>query len=130
MDLAVVWRSRRWRRLLNLIDGLPRNSHVRHAQAHDADVAEAQATLPVPDPVDYTVPFTEWSPETELLTLLVELLGEHLALTSAINSKDQKVHHPKPLPRPWRAIDAVLARKVDDAYDDLLADIARAQEAG
>ena len=73
------------------------------------------------------VSFTEWTTEAELLTLVAELVGELLALTSAVNSRDHIVHHPKPLPRPRRAFDEAWARRVDALYDDLLADIERAQ---
>jgi len=73
---------------------------------------------------------SEWTTEVELLTILVDLLGEHLAFTAAVNSSDHKVHHPKPLPRPVRAIDRAMARVMDDLYDDLLADIESAQGEG
>lgn len=130
VDLATAWRSRRWRRLLNLIDGLPAASHKGEAMAQDDELAQDQARELSGQLGEPTRSLTEWTTETELLTLLVDLLGEHLAFTAAVNSTDHKVHHPKPLPRPVRAIDRAMAHVMDDLFDDLMSDIEAAQGEG
>lgn len=73
---ADMWRARRWRALLNLLDHLPQNTHYQHALANDPEhakrVAEYQAnhqgekkTAP---------PWHVWSPELAKLTDIADIL--------------------------------------------------------
>ena len=96
--------------------------------SQDEELAERQAEWAAEDKIEPAVPLTDWTPETELLTLLGDLVGDLIAVTVAINSRDGHIQHPKPLPRPRLALDELLARRRDAQYDDLLAEIERVQE--
>lgn len=114
-------------RLLNYIDRLPRASHYRHERAHDEELAELQAKYgSVVDQVETDVPFTEWTPEREIMTVATEAI---LALTATVQAalSDGTMRKPDPLPRPSRAIDKVRARLEVDAYEALIAKVEEAR---
>lgn len=104
-----------------MVDRLPRTSQFRHEYSQDDEVAEAWAEVdeddrPVPD-----IPLTEWSPEAERLSDIVDLLGEHIAVLVAVNSKDGKVKSPPAARRPKTALDRVAASAEDRSYEELMA---------
>lgn len=99
--MAEEWRSRRWRRLLNVIDGLRRTSHFVQAISDDDEYADMLATQPPersrgPQLLDY-------SPEREALDMVVDRLGEVLQTLVAVNGgKPPKI---RPVRRPDTAAD-------------------------
>lgn len=99
-----MWRERRWRDLLTLIDWLPRNSAYMQAISDDEEFAEH--VLNDPDASkkgDRRPRVSEWSIEVEKLTDVVDRLGEVMqAVVAAAGSKPPKV---RPQPRPKTAID-------------------------
>jgi hypothetical protein len=106
--------------MLNLIDRLPRASHLRHEMAQDEELARLQMERADPaQQIAEAVPFTEWTPETELLTYIGDVIAEQLAVLIAANS-DGQVKRAKPLPRPSLAYDRLLQEASDRAYQDLL----------
>jgi hypothetical protein len=97
VDLAVLWRSRRWRRLRNLIEGLPRNSAYVEAVAGDEDLA---MSLPEPSG-EHVERWSEFSPEREMLMVIADRVGELIrAQVAASGGKPPKL---APLPRPVTA---------------------------
>lgn len=72
-----MWQNRQWRRLLNLIDGLPRNSLYSEALAADTELAQSLLDLEmsgqVPPP-EAKVRISEWSPEREADADIVDWL--------------------------------------------------------
>lgn len=129
LDLAAEWRSRRWRRLLNIIDGLPRTSAFRCAYANDDDAVAAWLEANDGEPPAPEVPLDEWSPEVERLTDLMDLVAENTAVLIAANSEGG-YKPPKPADRPKTAFGRVLARRDDAAFDDLLAQIEASKRKG
>lgn len=131
MDLLDLWRDKiTVRKVLNLVDRLPRHSQFRAEFVQDDEIAEQWASehdgeRPVPD-----VPVTEWTPEVERLTELVDVLAENTAILAAANTKDGRYRAPQRMPRPHTAYARVLARREDDAYQDLLADIEASKRGG
>ncbi|HEX8632244.1 MAG TPA: hypothetical protein VF755_29145 [Catenuloplanes sp.] len=106
VDLVGQWQARRWRRLLNLIDGLPRTSAYAEALADDEQLAEQLLDRP---PGPGRVPMSEFSPELEMLTNVFDRLGELIqAVTAAAGGKPPKV---RPHPRPRTAMDRVRQRR-------------------
>jgi hypothetical protein len=70
--MGALWRSRRWRLLLNIIDHLPRNSYYQEAvsknKEHVQNIAEAMGGKK--DGEAYRPPMHTYSTEVELLQFL------------------------------------------------------------
>lgn len=112
LDLNAEWQARRWRRLLNLLDGLRRTSHVYEAMTQDEDLAEMWLEQERRGQVsDRKVRrrMTEYSVEAELLSYTVDRLGE-LILAQAV-SKGSKRRKIDPMPRPETAMHRVRERR-------------------
>jgi hypothetical protein len=101
-----MWRSRRWRKLLNLIDQLPRNSHYVEAQLDDEDLAEILATEPAGEPVRR---ISEWTPEVETLSVVADRLVDVVNVLRQVNGG--QATELRPQPRPSTAIDRVRTRQ-------------------
>lgn len=117
MDLATEWRGRRWRKLLNLIDHLPRDSAYVEAIANDDAMAD-QLVEQVPE----TAPgprLSDWSPEVEALYALVDRVTELIHLTAAVNGA--KPGRMQPAPRPVTAFDRARIRRRVRKHRDLVA---------
>lgn len=80
IDLGQLWRARRWRKLLNLIDQLPRDSHYVEAQLDDEELAALMLTLPAPAA---SRRMSEWTPEVEALAVVIDRLTEVIAVQIA-----------------------------------------------
>lgn len=114
LDLSTEWQSRRWRRLLNLLDGLRRTAHVHEAMALDEDLAEAYLDLERRRGQDAprgkaTRRVNEFTVEAELLSYAVDRLGELLsAYAIGRGGRRRKV---EPMPRPESALHKVRQRR-------------------
>jgi hypothetical protein len=120
-----MWRRGQWRKLLNLIDHLPRNSHYSQAVSLDPEharlIAEAQESGKVkssPAP-----PMATWSPETERLTAIIDLLKHLIYLTSAVNGGKGK--SPDPELRPESAMTKIKAEQRQKRHEALAARVLR-----
>lgn len=122
-----MFRTRRWRLLLNLIDHLPRNSSYVEAQLADTELAEAllasDQEMPAP-----RRRMSEWSPEVEALAAVVDRLGEVVAVLVAVNGG--KPGQLKPYLRPVTAADEVRARQAHQSHLRLLSKITYQDEEG
>lgn len=115
-NLGEMWRRREWRRLLNLIDHLPRWSYYSTAVANDDDHAEAlakaQANAPKAEEAeDPGLPQTLFTPEVGALADLVDAVNRldfHLVAINSDKGKGPKT--PKPYPRPRTALDRARKR--------------------
>lgn len=117
VDLAREWRSRRWRRLLNLIDHLPAHSAYAEALAADEDLAVAVLAHPQPDGA--TGPrVSEWTSERAALAEISDKLSTLIAATiAAAGSRPPKLI---PSPRPRVAADQVRERQRAAAHLSLV----------
>lgn len=111
-----MWKRRRWRELLVLIDWLPRNSAYMEALADDEEMAEI--ALSEPRNEDDRPPrgprISEWSPELEALTGIIDRLGEVIqAQIAAAGGKPRAV---RPQPRPTTAMDKIREKKRREAH--------------
>lgn len=121
-DLGQLWRSRRWRLLLNLIDHLPRHSYYSHAVAHDEEhaklLAKAQAERAeqgeqkAPSP-----PLFQWTPEVNALADLIDAVHSMHHTLRLVNSDPKKKQPtpPAPYPRPQTAIQGATQRAKHEA---------------
>lgn len=105
-----MWRDRRWRDLLALIDWLPRDSAFMEAMSEDEEVAEEFLSRDENvKPKGNRPRISEWSPELEKITEVVDRLGEVMQAVVASNGgKPPKI---RPQPRPRTAIDRMRERK-------------------
>lgn len=118
VDLAAEWQSRRWRRLLNLIDRLPRNSFLAEAVAADEDAAQAWLDSGA-QPGDRGERFSEWSPERDALERLGDTL--QVAVQAIVASTGQKPPAFKPAPRPVTEVERLRERRRILAHRALVA---------
>jgi hypothetical protein len=116
VDLGTEWRARRWRRLLNFIDGLPRNSAFVEAMSNDVELAEAMAVFDPPTSAVRLV--SEWSPTVETLTTILDRLGE-LIQTVAVVGRAKPGRVPS-APRPVTAMDRVRKRRREMKHKSLV----------
>jgi hypothetical protein len=119
IDLGTEWRARRWRRLLNLIDRLPRNSAYIAAVAADDDVADAIAQRDDGDQVGQRRELTDWTADVELLSMLYDRVGELIQATVA--SRGVRPTRLQPAPRPVTALERARRRARIRQHDDLVA---------
>lgn len=118
MDLAAEWRGRRWRKLLNIIDRLPRDS--AYVEAISEDDALADAMISSEQPTDQPVRrLSDWSAEVELLTALVDRVSELIQVIVAVNGA--KPSAPPTAPRPVTAFDRARDRARQRRHQSLVA---------
>ncbi len=110
---------------MNLIDRLPRASHLRHELSQDEDLARRQAEMedrhPVRTPdISPPVPLTEWTTEAEFLAAAVDRLGELAALIASTHA-EKRVSPPPRMPRPSTALARLRAAASETSYSELMA---------
>ena len=117
IDLAECWRSRRWRKLLNLIDGLDESSAFQEALAQDDEIAAGY----VGDdgaPAQYRPRASDWTAQTRLFAAMHDRLGEVVqGLIAMSGNKPPKLD---PWPRPEIAATRAQREKSRRDYDELL----------
>lgn len=122
-DLGALWRSRRWRYLLNLIDHLPGWSYFADAVSNDEEHAEmlvkaqqAQGADASAPPVITGPPLHTWTPERAALASVEDAVNRVAHALIVVNSdpKKGKPEPPKPVQRPSTAIEK--ARKRADFH--------------
>ncbi|MFF4547255.1 hypothetical protein ACFY1J_24015 [Streptomyces sp. NPDC001406] len=123
--MAALWRTRRWRFLLNLIDHLPRTSHFVAAMADDDELAEQ-----LPEPEGDTHPsLIEYSPVVERLDLVVDRLGE--VFTAVVNGYAKKKQKPpRAQRRPQTARDRARLKRRKMRHALILARLKEAADTG
>jgi hypothetical protein len=117
LDLATEWRSRRWRKLLNIIDGLPRTSAFVNAMANDDEIADV--LLEAAERQSSRPTLEEYTPEREALDAVRDLLGQVVAGLLVLNR--QKPPRLKLVPRPETAIDRARRRQQLRRHESLVA---------
>jgi hypothetical protein len=109
-DLGVLWRGRRWRLLLNLIDHLPRHTWTQQAMADDPEyaqkiadaVAARKAKMVVDDDeLAWSPPLQQYTPEVEALASVVDAVNA-LRTTFIMANSEKGAQPPQipPYPRP------------------------------
>lgn len=116
IDLAQLWRSRRWRLLLNLIDRLPRESHYVEAMLDDEQYALLVADMPLSEPERR---MREWTPELEALATVADRLVDVIDVLSIANGG--KASELRRSIRPVTAIERVRNRQRQRKHEALVA---------
>lgn len=112
LDLAEQWAGRRWRRLLNLLDGMRRTSYLHEAMMLDEDLAQQyleQERRASAAESKARRRMTEFSTEVELMSVAVDRLGELITVLAA--SRGSKPRRVQPMPRPESALTKVRERR-------------------
>jgi hypothetical protein len=123
LDLAVEWRSRRWRRLLNIIDRLPRDSAYIDALSQDDEFAAAYARDDDDSSAKPVRRMAEWSPSVEILTLILDRLGEVVQAVAALGGvKPRKLPR---APRPVTASERLASRRRHEGHKALVSRVLR-----
>ncbi len=122
-----MWRSRRWRHLLNIIDRLPRHSAFAESLADDDELATVLARMPQRDGVP-SRRMREWSPEVELLSVLGDRIAELIQAVGA--TKGAKPRQVRALPRPVTAMQRRRAAARKDKHKSLVARLLPGRSAG
>lgn len=117
IDLAQLWRGRRWRLLLNLIEHLPRGSAFAEAVAEDDDLADRNAVRPTRR---RSPPVSEFTPDVELLAAVHDRIGNLITVVAA-TSGSKKPPKPKPWPRPVTAAERAERRRAKSDFNDIVA---------
>lgn len=112
-----------WRRLLNLIDHLPRNSYYVEAMADDEELAEMALSAPERLDVPTGPRVSQWSLEAEIIAAAVDRLGEMFAVT--IVSNGGKPPRLTPYPRPVTATERVRSRLRRERHASLVSRVLR-----
>lgn len=119
VDLAQLWRQRRWRFLLNLIDHLPRDSAFIEALAEDDELADRNVARP-DNGRRRTPPISEFTPDVELLAAVYDRLGNLITVVAA-TAGSKRPPKPKPWPRPVTAIERARHRRAKAEFDEIVA---------
>lgn len=114
-DVGTLWRSRRWRLLLNLIDHLPQNTWYQAAVSTDVEhammVLEAQKEAKKrkrPGDAPPGPSLAIWSPEVDMLAKVVDAIG--WTTFAVAKSQGGKPKEPKAVPRPATAMEVARLR--------------------
>jgi hypothetical protein len=105
LDLNTEWRARRWRRLLNFLDGMRRTSHVHEAMAQDDELADLWLERERKGEVPESKPrrrITEFGVSEELQSVIADRLGELIQVQAG--GKGANRRRVDPMPRPETAL--------------------------
>lgn len=94
--LTDLWRRRRFRYLLNLIDHLPRQSYFVETLLNDDEFAEQMALMPDVAPRERV---SEWSPERVTLADIADKMTALLITVRTALGGDPERFEPVPRPR-------------------------------
>ncbi len=120
--MARLWRRRRWRLLLNVIEGLPRHSAYGEALALDESLVDPASASARPSAEQARPSVREWSPEVELLAAIFDRLN------GVIQIQSEKNLRLKPWPSPLTAAEVLRQRERRNNRRRLAELVAEAQE--
>jgi len=112
LDLTREWRQRRWRRLLNLLDGVRRDSYLSEAISLDEEWAEETLKREDAKKEEDRRPrrrLSEFSVEAELLSHVVDRVGELIQTVAA--TRGAKPRRVEPMPRPESVVHRMRHRR-------------------
>lgn len=108
--MGELWRARKWRKLLNLIDQLPRWSLFEEAKANDLELALQFASL---EAEPFKRRFSEWTPLVEAVAALHDLMAIFVA--------EKRTSDVAKFPRPRGAWDDTREVIRQESYDAAIA---------
>ncbi len=122
-----MWKRRRWRLLLNVLEHLPRTSVYAQACALDEELAGKVLAYTQGDDRSANAKWArshrEYSPEVEMLSAVYDRIGELVRVTAMARGARAKA--PSPAPRPISALERVRARWARQKHERLAARLLR-----
>ncbi len=114
-----MWKQRRWRQLLNILEFLPRTSAYAEAMALDEELAVEVAKIPHGDRAGkWARDHREYTPEVEMLSALFDRVGELIRVVAA--TRGSRGGKPPPqAPRPVSALERVRVRNSRARHEQL-----------
>lgn len=112
--MGELWRTRQWRKLLNLIDHLPGHSLYAEAVAQDDEAAERYLDAAGGGAHAYRPRLSDWTPEVAALGQVVDRLANVFGAIVAGNG--QPPPRLPPFPRPEVAADRAVRRRQLDRH--------------
>lgn len=128
LELGKLWRARKFRKLLRLIDQLPAATRFSNAVANDEEHVErllASGVQPSQTPSGPSL--SEWTPIVSLLTDISDQLQGLTVATLAAGGAGAKAGKVKPRPRPSTAFETVRHRQALARHNALVARVIRRQ---
>lgn len=122
-----MWRQRRWRELLNILEMLPRTSAYAQAIATDEDLAEELANYPDDRRAGkWARSHRDYSAEVEMLSAVFDRIGELVRVVAA--SRGARGQPAQAAPRPVSAIERVRKRMTVERHRALVARVLKRPE--
>lgn len=120
-----MWRQRRWRELLSILEFLPRTSAYAQAMATDDKLAEqlSESDEATGHAGTWSRSHRDYTPEVEMLSAVFDRLGEVVRVVAATMGSRSKP--PSPAPRPVSAIERVRRRRAVEKHRKLAARVLR-----
>lgn len=113
-DIGHLWRARRWRTALDIIDHLPGHSWYSTAvsgdEEHAAMIAESLAARQAEGEQTTSGPsLNTWTPEVAAITQLDDSVRQLIYVTT-VAAGDKTAKPPAPLPRPHTPLESAMKR--------------------
>lgn len=128
LEFGKLWRARKFRRLLSLVDQLPPATRFSNAVANDEEHVErllASGVQPSQAPTGPSL--AEWTPVVALLTDISDQLQGLTVATLAAGGAGANAGKVKPRPRPTTAFDTVKHRQALARHEALVRRVIRRQ---
>lgn len=114
IDIGAMWRRREWRRLLNLIDHIPRGGSwygdaVSNDEEYAKAIAEATASKGDDDGKRPRPPMATWTPDVAITADLIDAVRQLDHTMWAVNGA-KGIKQPEPYARPETAVERYLRR--------------------
>ena len=114
----MLWKERRWVRLLNLIDNLPQASRLTQAIMDDPVLAE-QILDRADTNEEWAPPLSQYGLQEQYLAQIIDGINGLQALVSSVAGG--KPDRPKPTPRPRTQLDVVRERRSRETQLSIIA---------
>lgn len=118
----MIWKSKRYRYLLNLIDQLPSHTRFHEAYLNNDSIAEkiasAQMDADEAESQKWAPPQRTWSPEAEMLASIIDAI--HRLQATSVAVAGGKAKSPKPFPRPKSRVDHFIQLKRMESTDAII----------
>lgn len=119
LSLGDLWRARRWREILNLIDRLPSNSHMNQLLVNDEEhLAQVMARQQERDQAPTGPSMSDWSQTNALLATLIDAVNRGTETAKGIANPKSRPSV-QPTQRPRTAADAVRYRLDKQRHEEM-----------
>lgn len=133
LSAGEMWRSRRWREMLDLIDQLPTNSQMHALMTSDEEHMEALirgSKDAEPRPGAGRPSMAEWGQLESMVASLIDAVNRGTATQTAIANPKGPKPHVQPYPRPYTAAEKVNYKIQREEHQSMVNALLRDRTAG